>query len=126
MRNFFLAALFAGISSPAFAGTVYYIDLINTATTSIVSFEAVLTGSDRYHSVLLGNTPLRGGGASATIAIRKGEDGCLRDLRVGFADGRVLTHRDFNICKYRSYLTDHSLHGQNPLAQVTQPQTSTP
>ena len=109
MRKVLFAAFLAGLSNLAAAGTVYYIDLVNTAASSITSFEVALPGSDRFHSILPGLMPLQGGGEPATIAIRKGDDGCLRDLRVGFADGRVLVHRDFNLCKYRSYHTDQYL-----------------
>jgi hypothetical protein len=80
------------------AGTVYHVDLVNNATSSIVSLEVARAGSTRFRALRL-DTSLPGGGASATVAIRKGDDGCLRDLRVGLADGRVLTHRRLDVCR---------------------------
>jgi len=95
-----LAAALTVASSGASAGTVYYVDLVNTTTSSIVSFEVARTGSERFHALRLG-APLQGG-AGATIAIRKNDDGCLRDLRVVFADGRIVTHRGFDVCAQRN------------------------
>jgi hypothetical protein len=118
MRLLVFAALLAAFANSASAGVVYYVDLINTSPSDIVSFKVAAAGTDRFHSILLGDRPLQGGGASATVGIREGDDGCKRDLRIGFADGRVLTHRGFNVCKYASYHTDHYLHGL-PNAQVT-------
>ena len=96
----FLAAMLTAATNCANASTVYYVDLVNTATSSIVSLEAAPAGSSHFRALRFGAAPLAGGGASATVAIRKGDEGCLRDLRVGFADGRVLTHRGFDLCKY--------------------------
>jgi hypothetical protein len=109
MRNTLVFGLLAGLSNAASADVVYYVDLFNTSPRSITSFEIALPGSDRFHSILPGDVPLRGGGESTTLAIRKGDEGCLRDLRIGFADGRVLTHRHFNICRNVSYHADRYL-----------------
>jgi hypothetical protein len=96
-----LAAVLTLASSGASAGTVYYVDLVNTATSDIVSLEVASTGSDRFHALRLGAAPLQEG-AAATVPIRKGNDGCLRDLRVAFANGRVVTYRGFDVCAQRS------------------------
>lgn len=81
------------------AGTVYHVDLVNKATSSIVSIEVARGGSTRYHALHFAVVPLPGGGESATVAIRQGDDGCLRDLRVGLADGRVVTQRGLDVCR---------------------------
>lgn len=91
-------ALLAGALHPAHAGTVYYIDLTNAAPGAIVAFDVAQPGTERFHSVLPGHAPLPGDGAAATITVRKGDGGCLRDLRVRFADGRSRTHRNFDLC----------------------------
>jgi hypothetical protein len=96
-----LAAALAMASSGVGAGTVYYVDLVNTATSNIVALEVARAGSERFHALRLDAAPLHAG-AAATVAIRKGNDGCLRDLRVVFADGRVVTHRGFDVCAQRS------------------------
>src|SRR5258708_31399266 len=106
MYKYISAACADAVAGPASAGPVYYVDIVNTAANDVVSFEVAPAGSDRFRSVLLGNAPLRGGGEAATIAIRKGDDGCTRDFRIGFSDGRVVTHRSFNLCRYSTYHTD--------------------
>jgi len=111
MYKYIFAAMTAVLATPVYAGTVYYVDIVNTAASDVVLFEVAPAGSDRFHSVL-GNGPLHGGGEAATIAIRKGGDGCTRDFRIGFADGSVVTHRGFNLCHYATYHTDRSLHTQ--------------
>lgn len=112
MYKYIFAAMTTVATVPAHAGTVYYVDLVNTAASDVVSFEVATPGSDRFHAARLGNTPLRGGGDATTIAIRKGEDGCTRDFRISFSDGRVVTHRGFNLCRYATYHTDRYLHPQ--------------
>ena len=110
MRNIVVFVLLAGLSNLAAADTVYYIDMVNTAPSSITSLAMAMPGTNRFQSVLPGETPLRGGGESVTVAIRKGDEGCLRDLRVGFADGRILVHPNFNICRNVSYHSGRYLH----------------
>ena len=112
MYKYIFAAVTAVLTTPLYAGTVSYLDIVNTSVSDVVSFEVATAGSDRFHSVLSGNARLRGGGEAATVAIRKGEDGCKRDLRIGFSDGRVLTHRGFDICNYGAYHTDRYLRAQ--------------
>jgi hypothetical protein len=122
MRNILYAAALAAFSNVATAGTVYYLDIVNTASSSIVSLGVARPGSERFHAILVDSKPLQGGGASATVAIRKSEDeGCIRDLRIGFADGRVLTHHDFNICKGVTYHTGRYLVQRDPPALLTKP-----
>src|SRR5438445_369064 len=54
--------LLAGLSNLAAADTVYYLDLINTAASNVVSFEVALPGSELFRSVLPAGAPLHGGG----------------------------------------------------------------
>ena len=98
MRIFASAALCAVISSPALAGTVYELDLVSSSQSGIVSFEVARTGSDRFHAARFVTAPLQDGGESATVQIREDGSGCRRDLRIGFADGRVLIERGFDLC----------------------------
>ncbi len=119
MYKYIFSAIAAMAATSVHAGTVYYVDIVNTAPNDVVSFEVAPAGSDRFHSVPLNKGPLRGGGEAAPIAIRKGEDGCTRDFRIGFSDGRVVTHHGFNLCRYASYHTDRYLHAQ--MAVVDKP-----
>lgn len=105
-----LAALLAGISGAACAGTIHYIDLVNTAPSSVVAFAVAPAGSQDFQDIPLGKAPLQGGGVSTTIAIRDDGSGCLRDFRSTFADGRTLLQRDFNICRNRSDHLGRYLH----------------
>jgi hypothetical protein len=93
-----VAAICVATAIPASAGTVYFLDLVNNAASSVVAFDVARPGSERYHSVLYPEQTLPGGGKPASVAIRLGEDGCLRDLRIRFADNHVVTHRGFDIC----------------------------
>lgn len=98
LRALLAAALLATTLHAARAGTVYYVDLVNASPSAIVAFDVARPGSDRFRSVLPERAPLQGDGAAATIAIRKGDSGCLRDVRVRFADGRSRTHRYLDLC----------------------------
>ena len=87
----------ASTTPPAFAGTVYYVDLVNNAASDVVAFEVARADSAHYHPVLHGGVLPRG--KTATVTIRVGDDGCLRDLRMRFADGHVGTYGRFDICR---------------------------
>ena len=80
----------------------HYLDIYNTAPSSLVAFAVAPAGSGAFRDLPIAGS-LHGGGDSTTVATNGG--GCLRDLRLVFADGRVLMHRDFNVCRYRSYHT---------------------
>lgn len=103
MRSCLLVALLA-VSNAACAGTVHYVNVVNTAKDSLVAFSVAPAGSGDFRELPLGGA-LHGGGDSATVAIARGSRGCLRDLRAEFADGRVLVQRDFNVCKSGSFHT---------------------
>lgn len=81
----------------------HYLDIYNTAPSSLVAFAVAPAGGGAFRDYPLGAKPVQGGGDSMTVALNDG--GCLRDLRLSFADGRVLMQKDFNVCKYRSYHT---------------------
>lgn len=91
----------------AVADDLHYLDLVNTAPSSLTGFAVAAAGSDDWRTVELGGAALQGGGDSTTVAIRG--DGCLRDLRSSFRDGRVLIQRSFDVCRYRSYHTGQYL-----------------
>jgi hypothetical protein len=109
MRSYVLIAALAGAVGAHAAGTTHYLDVVNTADNSIASFAIAVPGSNAYRDVSLGSAPLHGGGDSATVAIRSDANDCQRDLRIGFADGRILFQKNFDICKYRSYHTGQYL-----------------
>jgi hypothetical protein len=86
---------------PAVAGAqTYYLDVHNTAPSSIVAFAVAPAGSQAFREIAPAGFPVHGGGDTFTIAL-DGSDGCLRDVRAKFLDGRVLELTGFNICKYR-------------------------
>lgn len=109
MRSFCLILLLAAVDANAGA-TTHYLDLVNTAKNSITAFSVAPAGSSRFRPLPLGDQPLHGGGDSTTLAIRD-DEGCLRDLRTEFANGRVLIQKNFDVCKYRSYHTGQYLRG---------------
>lgn len=121
MRALLIVALLSVTLNAACAATVYYVDLVNTAKSSVTSFAVAPAGSEDFREVPLGAAPLQGGGESTAIAIRNDESGCLRDLRTVFADGRVLIQQKFNVCKYRTYHTGQYLRSQDPPLMLAQP-----
>ena len=106
MRMLWIAGIVAASQAVA-ADSVHYIELVNTARTSLSSFAVAAAGSGDFHEIPLGSTRLQGGGDSTTIGVSG--DGCLRDFRLEFADGRVLMQKNFNVCKVRSYHTGQYL-----------------
>jgi hypothetical protein len=108
-----ITLLFTG--GMAQAEDLHYLDLVNTAPSSLTAFAVAPAGSGEWREVQLGDAPLQGGGDSATVAIRG--EGCLRDLRSTFRDGRVLVQRDFDVCRYRSYHTGQYLRRARAVAR---------
>lgn len=115
MRTAILSILLLA-GGTAVAEDLHYLDLVNTAPTSLSTFAVAAAGSDDWRAVELGDAPLQGGGASTTVAIRG--EGCLRDLRSTFRDGRMLVQRNFDVCRYRSYHTGHYLRGARADARL--------
>jgi len=115
MRTLALLVLLFAAANVGAAETTHYLDLVNTAKNSIVAFSVAPVAINKYHALPFGDQPLHGGGDSTTLAIRD-DNGCLRDLRTEFSNGRVLIQKNFDICKYRSYHTGQYLRGQ---AQTT-------
>ncbi|HEX7915338.1 hypothetical protein [Rudaea sp.] len=107
MRGLCLILLLAAVDANA---ATHYLDLVNTAPNSITAFSVAPAGSNHFRPLLFGDQPLQGGGNSATVALRD-DDGCLRDLRTEFRNGRVLIQKNFDVCKYRSYHTGQYLRG---------------
>lgn len=94
---------------PALAGAqTRYLEVYNEAPSSLVALAVAPTGTQAFRDVAIGDRPLPGGGHAVTIGL-DGKDGCRRDLRATFADGRSLLQRDFDVCRYRSYRTGRVL-----------------
>ncbi|MEP7042587.1 MAG: hypothetical protein ABI843_05965 [Dokdonella sp.] len=100
------------------ADSVHYVELVNTARDSLSSFAVAAAGSGDFRVIPLRGAALQGGGDSTTIRIAG--DGCLRDFRAEFADGRVLMQKGFDVCKYRSYHTGQYLRRREPATALVQ------
>jgi len=86
---------------PATAGAqTYYLDVHNTAPSSLVAFAVAPVGTQTFHEIVSAEFPVHGGGDTFTIGLDAG-DGCVRDVHAKFLDGRELELIGFNICKYR-------------------------
>ncbi len=96
---FALATLCVIIPSAAVADIVYEVDFVITAPTNIVAFDTARAGSDRFRRTAFVKTPVLGGTQSATVMIRDGGDGCVRDLRIRLADNSVLIRRGLDLCR---------------------------
>jgi hypothetical protein len=94
---------------PAVAGAqTRYLEIYNDAPSSLVSLAAAPAGTEAFHDLMLGDRPLQGGGHAVTVEL-DGKDGCRRDLRATFADGRQTLSRGFDVCRYRSFHTGRVL-----------------
>lgn len=98
MRILALAFCLVATAAPAFAGTVYQVDLANSGASDIVSIESARSGSNRFHPLRFVSRPSQYGSESVTFQLRRG-DACIRDLRIAFADGHVMIHRGFDLCR---------------------------
>ena len=105
-QSIVLSALCVAVADETPAGSFSYVEIVNHASNSIVAFDVAPAGSRHYRSALRNNAALPGGGGSGVIAVRSG-DGCLRDLRVRFANGHVMTRDNFDLCALPSRKADH-------------------
>jgi hypothetical protein len=115
MRTFLFSSLVALCAGTAQAAeTTHYIDIVNTANSSVTSFAIAAAGSGDFRTVALERYGLHGGGDAMTVAVVANGAGaaCLHDLRIEFANGRTLIQKNFDVCKYRSYHTGRYLRGQ--------------
>ena len=96
----------------------YYLDIYNTAPSSIEAFAVAPVGTQAFRDVVLADRPVHGGGDSVTVAFDKTDGGCLRDLRTTFTDGHVLIQNGFNVCKFRSYHTGRYLRAKQDYPTV--------
>lgn len=108
MQRICFAVLLTGLSNLASAEAVYYLDLSAEAGGHIVSFEIAARGSGRFHPVPVKVSP-QSPGETVTVAIRNGDHDCLRDLRIGLADGRSVVRHDFDICRLANVQVGESL-----------------
>lgn len=112
-----LLALIVAMPAVADAGS-HYLDIYNTAPDRIVAIAVAAAGSGAFRDVALGGKALLGGGDATTIALQA-DGGCRRDLRLSFADGRVLEQKDFNVCRYRTYHTGRYWHAAETDPKLT-------
>ena len=121
MRKLIVIVMILGTTGAYAAEATHYLDLVNTAQDSITAVAFAPSGSDRFVALDVG--VLHGGGNATTIALATaaGREGCLQDLRVGFANGRVLLQRNFDVCRYRSYHTGRYLRGSSQTVVASVP-----
>jgi len=79
------------------AAPTRYLQLVNHAQASIVTVQVAAHGTAAFREMAL-ETPLRGGGESQRVALRR--VGCRYDLRFVFADGRTLRYEDVDLCRH--------------------------
>ena len=99
MRYLIAAACLVLMSASASASAVYRVHFVNNAASSIVALDVAPAGTARYRPVFTGRAPLASGVASS-VAIHGAHDGCRRDFRITFADGKVANQR-IDLCALR-------------------------
>jgi hypothetical protein len=102
MTKILLAAVLAGLSNLASADVAYYVDLTDNVR-RITSFEIAKPGSSHFRPVLVNSHPFADSGNTVTIVVRESDGSCLRDLRIGFADGSRVVQHDFDLCALPGY-----------------------
>ena len=102
MRILFLVMLLTGAMNASAAEHIYRFDLVNSAPNAIKTFGVAAAGSENYRAITLHGKSLPAG-ESVTIATRKSEGGCLRDLRTTFDNGDVKVERSFDVCQCASF-----------------------
>ena len=100
MRALLGLLLFGGMASVATAVPVYYVDVVNDATSSVASFSVGMPDGSRWERLAVDSRSLQANSA-ATLALQH-EGGCLRNFLVDFVDGRQMTVKGFDICRNRS------------------------
>ena len=73
-----------------------YFGLVNATHDGVDAIAIAPAGSGAFQAVDIGGT-LRGGVTSITLDVPAG--GCLRDIRVGFHDGRTLLYPAIDLCR---------------------------
>jgi hypothetical protein len=100
MRLIQVVVLVTALSCAAHAGArdhTRYMNVVNRAHDSVTSLAIAAEGSGTFREKPL-DTPLRGGGDSATFEVAS--DSCLYDLRFGFHNGRTLIYKGVDLCRY--------------------------
>lgn len=95
-------ALLLALTIAAPVAATQYLRVINAAATPIIAVAAVPTGSHTWSALSLADAPLQRGGQLG-LAFH-GNYRCRYDLRVVYADGRVLTRNAFNLCRASRYV----------------------
>ena len=88
--------LLAAAAPATAAAQTCYVDVYNTAPSSLVALAAAPAGSSLFRTMNIGGRAVAGGGDSITIAFDLADGGCRRDLRLTFADGRRIDQADFD------------------------------
>lgn len=117
-------ALFLSAATQAHAAgaPTRYFDLVNASHDSVTSLAVAPAGSDDYARIDLG-PPLRGGVTPATVEMPDGD--CLRDVRVGFADGRTLLYPGIDVCRHGG-LRLQARDGRGDASRATRVASETP
>jgi hypothetical protein len=92
------SASLAAACAHASAAPVRYLDIVNASYDSVTSVAVAAAGDAGFRELMMG-APLRGGTTSTTIELPP-DGGCLRDLRVAFADGRTLLYPRIDVCRH--------------------------
>lgn len=120
MRSRLAALCLACFPLLALADSVHTLEVINDTRTPINSFSIAPAGSEHWAEVSF-KTPTQGFlfdyGLAVTLEFHD-DDGCLRDLRTLFSNGRRIYARHFDVCKLHSYRPGVSFHNGLPGSRI--------
>jgi hypothetical protein len=75
-----------------------YVDFINDGQDTVVSIEQAQPGTNRWFRTML-DEPLAGGNIGQSKLSISTEQGCLQDIRILFADQKMLTITALDVCR---------------------------
>ena len=119
MRHRLIALCLASVPSIVLADSLHAIVVVNDTSSRIDSFAVAPAGSARWAEASFRN--IGESWFESQIAVRvqfHDDDGCFRDLRTTFSDGRRVLARNFNVCRYHSYQPGRYFYNGHPGSRI--------
>jgi hypothetical protein len=96
-KTIFLVGAMLTVASGCAMTRARYVNFINDGRDTVVSIEQAEPGTNRWVHTML-DRPLAGGYVGQSILSISTERGCLQDIRILFADRKMLTITALDVC----------------------------
>lgn len=97
-KTIFLLAAMLTVASACSTTRARYVNFINDGQDTVISIEQAQPGTNRWVRTAL-DGPLAGGYIGQSILSISTEQGCLQDIRILFADQKMLTITALDVCR---------------------------